>query len=110
MEGIAMTTPTTDPNAAADAATSAANAATAATEQAAQRIRDLTDQFIEAAKKGGNASLDAYEKSLQNLVDFQRRAAEASHLDWVTTITEANARFVQDVSAAYVSAAREILK
>jgi len=82
----------------------------AAVDEAAQRIRDLTEQFIEAAKKAGNASLDTYEKSLRGLVDFEERAAGASQLDWVSSIAAAHAKFVQDVSAAYVSAARELLK
>jgi predicted RNA-binding Zn ribbon-like protein len=91
-----MTSPTTDPS--------------AAVEQSAQHIRELTEQFIDAAKKGGNASLDAYEKALQNLVDFQQQIAGASQLDWVSSIAQAHAKFVQDVSAAYVAAARDMLK
>jgi hypothetical protein len=83
---------------------------TAAVDEVAQRIRDLTERFIDAARKAGNASLDTYEKSLQSLVDFEERAAGASQLDWVSNIAQAHAKFVQDVSAAYVSAAREVLK
>jgi hypothetical protein len=81
-----------------------------ATEEAVQRIRDLTERFIEAAKTAGNQSLDAYEQSLRTLVEFEERAAGASQLDWVSSIAAAHAKFVQDVSAAYVSAAREMLK
>jgi hypothetical protein len=84
--------------------------ATAATEEVSRRIRELTEQFIESAKKAGNSSLDAYEKSLRNLVEFQERAAGASQLDWVSSIASAHAKFVQDVSSAYVTAAREMLK
>ena len=91
-----MTTPTPD--------------ASATIEEASQRIRDLTERFIDSAKKAGNASLDTYEKSLQSLVDFQEQAAGASQLDWVTSIAQAHAKFVQDVSSAYVAAAREMLK
>jgi hypothetical protein len=83
---------------------------TAGLDDAAQRIRELTERFIEAAKKAGNESLDMYEKSLQNLVDFEERAAGASQLDWVASIAQAHAKFVQEISAAYVSAAREMFK
>jgi len=81
-----------------------------ATEEAVQRIRELNERLIQSAKAAGNVSLDAYEKALQNLVEFQERAAGASQLDWVTSIASAHAKFVQDVSSAYVSAAREMLK
>ena len=93
-----------------DMGTDAAAAATAASDEAVHRIRDLTEQFIEAAKTAGNQSLDAYEESLRTLVEFEQRAAGASQLDWVSNIASAHAKFVQDVSAAYVSAARNMLK
>ena len=82
----------------------------AATDDAVNRIRELTERFIDSAKAAGNQSLDAYEQSLRTLVEFQERAAGASQLDWVSSIAAAHAKFVQDVSAAYVSAAREMLK
>jgi len=78
--------------------------------EATQRIRELTERFIEAAKAAGNQSLDAYEQSLRSLVEFEERTAGASQLDWVSSIAAAHAKFVQDVSAAYVSAARNMLK
>jgi hypothetical protein len=88
----------------------AAAGATKATEEAVQRIRDLTERFIESAKTVGIQSLDAYEQSLRTLVEFEEKAAGASQLDWVSNIAAAHAKFVQDVSAAYVSAARDMLK
>ena len=82
----------------------------AAADEATQRIRDLTEQFIASAKAAGNQSLDAYEKSLRTLVEFEEHAAGASQLDWVSNIATAHAKFVSDVSAAYVNAARDMLK
>jgi hypothetical protein len=83
---------------------------TANNEEAVQRIRALTERFIESAKAAGNQSLDAYEKSLQSMVDFREKAAGATQLDWVHNIAAAQAKFIQDISAAYISAAREMLK
>ena len=82
----------------------------AATEATAEHIRALNERIIESAKAAGQASLDAYEKALQSLVDFEQKAAKASQLEWVTAVASAHAKFVQDVSAAYVNAAREALK
>ena len=89
-------TPTPDPSAAYD--------------EAANRIRELTERFIEGAKKAGNLTLDTYEKSLQSLVDFEEQAAGASQLEWVQSIAQAHAKFVTDISNAYVKAARDMLK
>jgi hypothetical protein len=93
-----------------DPASDAAASMTAASDEAVQRIRELTEQFIESAKAAGNQSLDAYEQSLRTLVDFQKQAAGASHLDWVSSVATAQAKFLQDVTDAYVSAARTMLK
>ena len=93
-----------------DMGADAAAQATAASEQAIARIRELTERFIESAKAAGNQSLDAYEQSLRTLVEFEQKAAGASQLDWVSNIAQAHARFLSDDSAAYVSAAREMLK
>ena len=87
----------------------AANMA-AASDETVQRIRELTERFMESAKSAGNQTLDAYEQSLRTLVEFQEKAASASHLDWVSSVATAQAKFLQDVSSAYVSAARTMLK
>jgi predicted RNA-binding Zn ribbon-like protein len=92
-----------------DMGDAAANASKA-TDEVVQHIRELTERFIESAKAAGNQSLDAYEQSLRTLVEFEERAAGASQLDWVSNIASAHAKFVSDVTAAYVSAAREMLK
>jgi hypothetical protein len=84
--------------------------AQAASEEAVQQIRELTERFIEAAKAAGNQSLDAYEQSLRTLVEFEEKAAGASQLDFVSSIASAHAKFMQDVTNAYVSAARTMLK
>jgi len=77
---------------------------------AADRIRALNEKLIDTAKKGGTASLDAYETGLTNFVDFQQKVAGASQLDWVSAVVQAQTDFLTEVSAAYTSAAREVLK
>ena len=77
---------------------------------AADRIRGLNEKVIEQAKKQGNVSLDAWEKSLQALVDFEQKAAGASQLDFVKALTDAHVNFLSSTSEAYLKAARELLK
>ena len=79
-------------------------------EAAADRVRALNEQMIAEAKKNGTASIDAYEKSLKTLVEFQKKAADATKLDWVNTVVQAQTDFISEVSAAYTTAAREALK
>jgi len=79
-------------------------------EQATERIRALNERLIESSKSAGLVTLDAYEKALQSLVDFEEKVASASQLDWVSTLATTHAKFITDVTGSYTKAARELLK
>ncbi len=78
-------------------------------EEAAQRIRDLNERLIDSSKSAGVVALDAYEKALQSLTDFEAKVASASQLEWVSAVATTHAKFVTDMSANYTKAARELL-
>ncbi|MEP6817687.1 MAG: hypothetical protein ABI873_19285 [Marmoricola sp.] len=78
-------------------------------EEATQRVRDLNERLIESSKSAGNVALDAYEKALQSLVDFETKAASASQLEWVSALATTHTKFISDVSAPYTKAARDLL-
>jgi hypothetical protein len=82
----------------------------AAIEAAIGRIRDLNERLITSSKSAGLVALDAYEKALESMIDFEEKVASASQLDWVSAVAATHAKFVQDVSAAYINAARQTLK
>ena len=77
---------------------------------AAQRIRELNEEILTAAQQAGGEALDAYEKALQSLVDFEQKAASATQLDWVAAVANAHAQFISQVSAAFLKAARALVQ
>ena len=79
-------------------------------EAAADRIRELNEKLILSTKSTGRASLDAYEKTLTSLVDFEEKVGQSSQLEWVSALASTHAQFIKDVSQAYTQAARELLK
>jgi hypothetical protein len=83
---------------------------TASVDETINRIKEMNDRMIESSKSAGRVALDAYEKALQSMLDFQEKVAGASQLDWVSALASTHAQFVQDVSAAYIKATRETLK
>ena len=101
-----MTTPA---DKAREAAADATAQATAAAEDAVSRIREMNERIIASSRQAGIASLDAYEKALENMVQLQEQTAGASQLEWVNALATAHARYVQDVSKAYPDAAREMM-
>jgi hypothetical protein len=79
-------------------------------EEGAERVRDLNERIIEAARKTGTAYLDAYEKSLRSIAEYEEKLAEATPVEWLGTLLNAQAEFVREVSKAATASAHEILK
>ena len=77
---------------------------------AAERYRAVNEKLVETGKKTASAALEGYEKTVASYVDFRQQLAEATQLDWVTTVVKAQNDFLTEVNAAYVSAARDALK
>jgi hypothetical protein len=88
----------------------AANQTQTTMDETTQRIRDLNERILEAGKKAGGAYLNAYEKALQSIVDYQEQVAKQTDVEWVSTIIEAQARFTRELTRLYVSTGRELLK
>lgn len=76
-------------------------------EATARRVRDLNERIIESSRRAGTASLDAYEKLLRNVADFQESAG-ARGGEWVTNFGKAQAGFLRELARAYPSAARRL--
>ena len=70
------------------------------------RIRELNDAIISAAETAGQSYLDSYEQFLSELADFQKQVSGANPIGWVTALASAQARYVQQISSAFASAAR----
>jgi hypothetical protein len=78
-------------------------------EETTQRIRDLNERLISSSKSAGLVALDAYEKALQSLVDFEEKVASATQIDWVSALATTHAKFIGDVTSSYTKAARDLL-
>jgi hypothetical protein len=76
----------------------------------AERYRTLNEKLIESGKKTSKAAVEGYQKSVASYVDFRQQLAEATQLDWVTTVVKAQNDFITEVTAAYTSAVRDVLK
>lgn len=79
-------------------------------EAAAERVRELNERIIGSSKKAGNVYLDMYEKTLHSIADYQEKVGKQSDVEWIGTITDAQARFTRDIAEAYTSSARSFLK
>ena len=73
-------------------------------------VNETTERILTAGKKAGGAYLDAYEKALQSIADYQEQVAKQTDVEWVSTIVDAQARFTRELTKLYVSTGRELLK
>lgn len=75
-------------------------------DEAARRVRDLSDRMIELARLGGLPWLAAYERVLESMLRLQRQAMQGSQVDWIGALVETNADFVREMSQVYLETIR----
>jgi len=93
----------------AEARTSA-NSAEAYFDSAAKRIRSLNERIIQAGKQTGETTLSSYEKALKTIAAAVEHGPGRSDIDWIAQLATAQAKFIREVTEAWTSAAREMLK
>jgi hypothetical protein len=79
-------------------------------EAVAQRIRKLNERIIEEGKSAGVATLSSYEKALKAIAGSIERGPGKSDIEWISSLATTQARFIRDVTEAWTSAARGMLK
>ena len=99
----------------ASSASTASSSQTAAAadprlEAVAQRVRKLNERIIEESKSAGEATLTAYEKALKSIASSLERGPGASDVEWISALATTQAKWIRDVTSAWTSAARGMLK
>jgi hypothetical protein len=79
-------------------------------EAATQRVRDLSEQVMNQAKKNGLTFLEGYERMLKQLLDLEEQAAKGTGQDWATTLATTHANFVRETSQVFFGAMKDQLK
>src|ERR1700730_480709 len=79
-------------------------------EAAAERLRKLNERIIEAGKQTGETTLSSYEKALKAIAGAVEPGPGTSDIDWISHLATTQAKFIRDVTEAWTSAARKMLK
>ncbi|MCV2487773.1 hypothetical protein OF117_00230 [Geodermatophilus sp. YIM 151500] len=75
-----------------------------------RRVRELSDQVLDQARRNGRAYLEGYERLLDTLLDLERRAAEGSGQDWASALASTHASLVRQTSEMFLGAVRDHLR
>jgi hypothetical protein len=76
----------------------------------ADRMRELNDKVLTAAKQAGAVSLDTYERTVNTMLDFSQKAADSTKVDWVSALAKSQASIISEFTNTYTKAARDLLK
>jgi hypothetical protein len=79
-------------------------------EQVSERVREYNDKAVDASKKLSGTFIDSYEKYALTLADASQKAGAATNVGWISTAASAQAEVTRELTKAYASAARELLK
>jgi hypothetical protein len=79
-------------------------------EAAAERVRKLNERIIDAGKQTGEKTLSSYEQALKAIAAAVERGPGSSDIEWISHLATAQAKFIRDVTTAWTSAARDMLK
>ena len=79
-------------------------------EQVSERVREYNDKAVDASKKLSGTIVDSYEKYVLAFADAGQRAGEATNNEWFSTAASAQAGMTREVTKAYASAVRDLLK
>lgn len=78
-------------------------------DQTIGRIREMNDRIVDSARRGGEASLVAYERLLRIIADAQEATGDRG-AEWVRAFTAAEARFTRELADALPAAARSAVE
>jgi hypothetical protein len=79
-------------------------------EQVSERVREYGDRATETGKKLSGTLVDTYEKYVLTIADASQKAGEATNIEWISAAASAQAGITREMTKAYASAARELLK
>lgn len=77
---------------------------------ATQGLRDLNERWMESSRTAGLVTVDAYEKALTSVADFEKKFAADSQVEWVSAMATTHAKLLSDLTASFTTAARDLLK
>jgi hypothetical protein len=78
-------------------------------ETVTQRVTEANERLVDAGRKITAAYLDGIEKYVAGLAQFERKIAEQSQVEAISTLLETHAKVTEEVVTASVSAARQLV-
>ena len=72
-------------------------------------VQALADRVFEAARGAGHSYLDTAETTAKRVAELQKSIGQATRIELISTVADAQANVTRDVAEAYVSAGRKLI-
>ena len=76
----------------------------------AERLQEINSAVVDSSKTVSRVGVDTYQAAAKNVFDLQRQMVGAARVAWVRDAATTQIQFAEDVTNAWVKAARELLK
>lgn len=93
-----------------NAAMKVTDEATKSFEENAERVKAFNSSVVDSSKSGARAIVDSYETAAKNFFEMQRKLAEVNQVEWVKETSKTQIQFAEEVTDAWVKAARDLSK
>ena len=81
--------------------------ASGAADAAIDRIRSLNERIVDSVRHGGEQALEAYERTLRTIAEYQDAAGKRS-AEWIAGFAKAQAAFTRELANSSPAAARAL--
>lgn len=83
--------------------------ATKRVEESTERAKEFASAVTESTKTNSALVIDNYEQAAKSFFEAQRDLAESQQVDWVKDASATQIQFAEEVTNAWVKAARQLL-
>jgi hypothetical protein len=73
-------------------------------------VDEAVQRWTEATRKAGQDYIDLYDKTVDQITEFEVKAAAATKLPLVSQLVDTHVTLTREVAGVYSTAARDLLK
>jgi hypothetical protein len=75
-----------------------------------EQFEEFGEQMLSTARKASTKYLDSYEKAVGRAIDLELKLAGLTQQDWLKGMVDTHVEMTRELTGAYTSAARQILR
>jgi hypothetical protein len=75
-----------------------------------EQLEGLGEQMLSTARKASTKYLDSYEKAVDRAIDLELKLAGMTQQEWVKGMIDTHVEMTRELTEAYTSAARQLLR